>query len=218
MENNIYEGDKRPLPFRQGDDNMLNVIDTKIKPLSSDVMFKAVFERNPDVLQKMVCDIIGFTGKVESFNVHIGEELLPSYRRHRKYITDLIITINEDIRVNIEINRYDEEDLEVRNIVYFSRLIGKIDTGTDNKDLSKIKVFQINFNDFENSKANAIGKYSYQDEYPPYRRIDNFNFFEYDIAKCFDLVYNDDNKDTDITKRWAALIKADDIRYIDKIL
>ncbi len=156
---------------------MLNTITTEIKPLSSDVIFKAVFEKHPKVLQKMVCDIIGFKDEIFDFRVYIGEELLPNYYRDRKFITDLIIVINKNIRISLEINRYDGDSLEIRNIIYFSSIIGKIKVGTDYKELSKIRAFQINFNDYKNSDSNLVEEYAYQDKNPPYRRIEGFRDF-----------------------------------------
>ncbi len=197
---------------------MTNLISTEIKPLSSDVMFKAVFKKHPKVLQQMICDIIGFDDEVFDFQVSIGEELLPRYYGNRKFITDLTITINKDIKINLEINRYNADGLEPRNIMYFSYLIGDIKIGTKYKDLSKIRAYQINFNDFSNANSNIIGEYAYQDKNAPYRRIDMFEFLNLDIAKCYNLVYNDGNGCVSKAIRWAAILMADDIRMIDKIL
>ncbi len=199
---------------------MLNIIDTKIKPLSSDVIFKAVFKKQSKVLQKMVCDTIGYEGDIYDFQVYVGEELLPNYYQNRKYITDLIIVVNKCIRINLEINRYDGDCLTIRNIIYFSSLIDSIGSGTTNKELANTKAIQINFNNYRNSKANIIEEYAYQDKYPPYRRMEEFAIVNLDIAKSYELVYNDGSKNSNVPLgfRWAAILFAKDIRDIDKIL
>ncbi len=77
-----------------------------IIPLSSDIMFKMVFMYNQDILQQMVCDIIHFNGKVNTFKAVSGAELLPTHHENRKYITDLIVVINKKKMVKIEVNCY----------------------------------------------------------------------------------------------------------------
>lgn len=174
---------------------------TKIPSLSYNAMFKAVISNNKCLLKALVKAILDYYGYDLDINskeiVMKNTELKIDNFQDKQLICDYIIKINDDLEINIEINRNKYIGLFERNLTYsFKIYSSSFDSGDDYHEYEKFTFLQVNFNNFNNPNGKIINRFYLIDEDDlNYKLTDKFSILNIDIAKCFDLVYNENNLD-----------------------
>ena len=103
----------------------LKALDQEVKmlPLTFDLVFKGVFSRNLEVLKEFLVDVLHIEYALEELDIRILNNELPKdkYNEYQKRI-DVNIVLNDDIYVDIEINREDFVLVKYRNKMYADKL------------------------------------------------------------------------------------------------
>ena len=134
------------------------------KPLLCyDVIFKAVFTGNENILAKMISDITGMDYKLLENNITLeSNELSISKNNEKAKRCDFVIKVGKDNIINIELNRQSYTGLIVRNLSYifniFSTNFMKGEKYNDN-----LIVTQINIDAFDSTNK-VLSKYSIREE------------------------------------------------------
>lgn len=109
------------------------------KYLIYDVIFKAVFNQNRDVLIKMIKDIF----EIDDSNVLnpltvVGYETLPITEKGKILRSDIVVSLSDDSYICVEMNQSKSTDIIDRNIIQMIRVHNSVlKRGTKYKDLKK---------------------------------------------------------------------------------
>ena len=194
-----------------------------IKPLIWNSMFEVVFDNMIEVVITMINDCCGTSYEVGRDQIKVEKRQIPRQNIKEMALTcDFIVIINTYDLYNIELNKRKYNGLGDRNWTYILKLhSSRIPVGTKYNEFQNYKAKQINFNKFKNEENIALdveGWTSYKTNHSKYK---NVGVFQFDIEYCYDLVYNNNNKNIEnVPKlyRWGAIFSANSIEKIDDIL
>ncbi len=188
-----------------------NDVEEKVLRLCGDVIFKAVFLREKEVLLKMIYDITDISETMHFEEVITGYELEPYILNGKVNKSDMLLKLGNNYFLNIELNYQHESNVMYRNMIQLFRICGQItESGMTDKQLSLKKVGQLNFNTFSNSNNKEFQRGMYTDE--DGQTINNFlTFWNVDIVKCYNKVYNNIEQVQKLSKvlRWGAILYTD---------
>ena len=197
----------------------------KIPSLSYDAMFKAVFRSDSYILSKLTQSIL------DCYNIDINvmdkeliiknSEMKINNYSNRKLIADYIIKIDDHHEIDLEINKSKYSGLNERNLSYsFKIYYEHFNTGSDRKEFSMYTLLQVNFNNFHNPNNKCINRFYLIDAEDINNRLsNNYSIMNIDIAKCYDIVYNNSNLEeiSDLIT-FGAIISSEHLEDIASIL
>ena len=136
-------------------------IDEKVRliPLTYDFMFKSVFSKNLEILKEFLVDLLHLEYELEELDIRILNNELPKeiYSEYQKRI-DVNIVLNDNIFVEIEINREDFSLVKYRNKMYADKVSSMmLESGDNYKKLEDIYFYQLNLN--TENKSESIGEH-----------------------------------------------------------
>ena len=117
-------------------------------PLTFDVVLKAVFVRNLDLLKKFIIDVLNLDIDPDKAKIRLSNNELPKENtsEYQKRV-DILVIINNYLHVDIEANRGDFRKVKNRNQIYLDKLHTMVlETGDNIKKLNDIFVYQLNLN------------------------------------------------------------------------
>ena len=128
----------------------LEEVDKEIKmiPLTFDVVLKGVFERNRDLLKKFVISVLKLDIDESYTDIEVtkNEFLKENIKEHQKRV-DILVILNDNIYVDIEINRSSFEKSKFRNSLYCDKLYTTLlETGEKASSLKNFYLYQLNLN------------------------------------------------------------------------
>ena len=189
--------------------------ENRIYRICDDEIFKYLFIYENNILYKMIMDITG--KKIDKGEIVPGYEVEPYILNGKTNRSDMLIKINKDYYINIEINYMHAKHVLSRNYLQLSRIFSQIvKEGASDKEISKKKIIQINFNTFTNTNKKEIEKGIYTDEITGIKLDYSCEIWNLDIALCYDMMYNKDVENLPKWVRWGALLYSD-IRNIEEI-
>ena len=137
--------------------------ETKILPLTSNTMFKEVFgkKEGKDALTFLLSNYfeVDYKSMYESIEYKDSYVEVDSNDEDYRYNTDIIISLNNKVITNIEMNRKYWNGLENRNLAYISRIYSNQFKRGDGKEVFKKakKHIQINLNNYNEPKGRVVG-------------------------------------------------------------
>ena len=145
-------------------------------PLSYDKLFKSVFKLNLDLLRKFLNEMIPIEITEEDKIILLDTELPISNKKERKKMIDIFVTINENIFIDIEMNRSKFRDIYERNRQYLEKISNLLfEKGESIKNLKDKNLYQLNINANKQEKVTNDMIVSYgiitKDIYPSARMI-----------------------------------------------
>ena len=186
--------------------------------LNSDVIFKAVFVRNKDVLLKMIKDLFSIDDSINPITI-VGYETVPSNKSGKTYRSDLLVILSDKSYVLIEMNNSNGIESIDRNLVQLVRIHGQVlKGGTDDMELRKYRLRGINFNNFRNETGKAIDTFAFCNIGTGKIVSFIYSFCNVDIEKCKELVYDIDVQNLSKSVRWGAIMKEENIEELSNIL
>lgn len=153
----------------------LNQLDEKMDmiPLSYDLVFKSIFKLNLNLL----VDFLNASLKIEiakDDKIRILDSELPvTNKNERKKMIDIIVSINDKIFIDIEMNRSKFEYVMERNFNYLDKIATIIfEKGKSIKDINNIQL-NLNISPFEEDLEDIIVPYGLltQKIYPSNKRL-----------------------------------------------
>ena len=128
----------------------LKKLDKEIEmiPLTFDPIFKGVFGNNIDLLKRFLNEVLELDLDVREMNVRLLNTELPkqNIREYQKRI-DIYLCINNNIYIDIEINRSNFKRVKLRNYLYGSKTYSMLLVSGDNISELEDKYFwQLNLN------------------------------------------------------------------------
>lgn len=181
----------------------------------SDVIFKAIFLREKEILLKMIYDITDISETMHYEEVLTGYELEPYKVNGKVNKSDMLIKINNRYFINIEVNFKHQKNVLYRNMIQLFRICGQVvESGMTDNELTLKKVGQLNFNTFSNSNNKVLERGYYTNEEGNVLN-DLLNIWNIDIVKCYKTLYNNVEREEKLPKvvKWGAVLYSN----IDKI-
>ena len=125
----------------------------KLVPLTYDFTFKKVFKNNPTYIKEFIYTMLPFLN-LENYKVRFLDSELTKEKKERKKTVDILISLDEKIYIDIEMNRSKFQNIYLRNLEYLKKLSTMLwKEGEDIQNLKEKKVIQINLNANEKEKA-----------------------------------------------------------------
>lgn len=191
----------------------------KIIPLSSDVIFKAIFTRCENVLITMIKDIFELEESYDNPITIVGYETVPLKKNGKTYRADLVIRLSDKSRVLVEMNNSNDEEVIDRNLVQLVRIHSDmLPKGLEDVNLKEYRLKGINFNNFPNITGDPIETFAFCNIKTNRIVSMMYSFCNVDIEKCYDLVYHINVTNLPKSVRWGAILKEENIKKISDIL
>ena len=132
------------------DTNYLCELDNKVKllPITFDPIFKGIFGSNIELLKDFILSVLEIDIDRNKCKIRlINNELPPeNYKKYKKNVY-LNIALNDDIFIEIEINRSDFNKVKHRNFIYQNKIYSMIpEKGNNPKDIDNVIFYQLNLN------------------------------------------------------------------------
>lgn len=120
-------------------------------------MFKGVFGKSLDLLKKFIIAVLELDESLEDKSIILhNSELFKSNKKEYQKNVDIYAVLNNNIHVDIEMNRSSYESVKERNYAYISQMYNSLlESGMSPKELKKITLYQLNLNARE--KAGKYG-------------------------------------------------------------
>ena len=116
--------------------------------ITMDKMFKAIFIDNKNLLKKFILSQLPLDLEEDEVNLQIINSEIPvsNIKEYRKTV-DIIVSLNDNIFVNLEVNRQSFNKIKNRNYLYKNSMINQtLKSGDSLKKLDNIYYYQINLN------------------------------------------------------------------------
>ena len=198
---------------------------TKIVSLSYNAMFKAIFSNNNFMLSLLIQSVLDYCNlSINVMNKELivkNNELSLNNVHDKQLICDYLIKINEDMDLNIEVNRAHYPGLEERNLCYcFKIYCDHFKAGDDYDKFKKYLLVQVNFNNFSNPDNELVKSFYLLDIAKPKDFLTkNICILNIDIASCEIKFYNKDKlKEMSILEKFGAILKAEYLEDISNVL
>lgn len=150
----------------------VDLLDNKIEmiPLTFDIMFKSVFSKNLDLLKRFLNEVLNLKLNINEINVRfLNTELPKQNKKEYQKQVDLYVCINDNIFIEIEINRSNFDKVKLRNYLYGSKIYSMfLDTREEAKLLKDKFFIQLNLNTKDKSLnfgEDIIVRYSLTNDY-----------------------------------------------------
>ena len=130
--------------------------------LTMDKMFKAIFIPNKKLLKRFILSQLPLELEEDEVKLQILNSELPvSNIKEYKKVVDVIVSINDNIYVNLEVNRQYFYKIKNRNYLYKNAMINQtLKSGDNLKKLDNLYFYQINLNvkDKKDEYSNKLTK------------------------------------------------------------
>lgn len=136
--------------------------------LTNDYMFRAVMQKNKNVLKHLICAIIGIEAdtvtELDICNpIELGEEI-----NSKTCILDIKVFVNNSQYINIEMQVVKQSYWKERSLTYLCRTYNNLDEGQDyNEAIPAIQISILDFDLFEDVEE-LLSKYYLINENPEY--------------------------------------------------
>ena len=179
--------------------------------LCSDVIFKSIFIKNPNILRMFVCDMTGIDIK----NMELVVNEIPIVRNNEKFKRCDFLIRYDNIIINIELNSSYSKTLLVKNTSYIFSLFSQY-TSRGEEYFKDLEVIQININLFSRF-SKPILDFRILDYVYSYNYFNALKILDLDIVKCKNMYYNERVRKKNYLK-WGALFAAHTVEDIQFIL
>ena len=189
----------------------------KFISLTRDFMFKRIFTNNPEILKKFLISVLKLDINPNLATITIlNNELTKAREKEYHKTVDIYARINNNLRIDIEVNSEKFDAVKVRNTFYLNKItVDTTDVGVNYKDFSKIYFYQLNLN-IQKSDKDLEEEYEILSTKTHKRLLDNYKIVCKSLDYYNELYYNQDNKlREDII--WLSLLNANSLDELKEI-
>ena len=163
--------------------------------LTYDIGFKSVFGRSTELMSRLISTITGINYDLLKDNMILIVNEIPVIKKNEKLKRcDFIVRIGDGGLINLELNRYSNAFSRRKNFSYVTSLYGRRTTKGTNYELNLL-LNQININAYNTGDdVSPLEIYELREEKSNkvyYKEDIQFKIFELNIAKCYQLYYNE---------------------------
>ena len=117
-------------------------------------MFKHIFTNNPDILKKFLIDVLKLDINPNLATIIIeNNELTKSREKEYQKNVDIYVSINNNLRIDIEVNSEKFSSIKARNVLYLNKIaIDTTESGFTYQKMNKQYFYQLNLNAHKSDK------------------------------------------------------------------
>ena len=117
-------------------------------------MFKHIFTNNPDILKKFLIDVLKLDINPNLTTIIIeNNELTKSREKEYQKNVDIYVSINNNLRIDIEVNFEKFSSIKARNVLYLNKIaIDTTESGFTYQKMNKQYFYQLNLNAHKSDK------------------------------------------------------------------
>ena len=117
-------------------------------------MFKHIFTNNPDILKKFLIDVLKLDINPNLTTIIIeNNELTKSREKEYQKNVDIYVSINNNLRIDIEVNSEKFSSIKARNVLYLNKIaIDTTESGFTYQKMNKQYFYQLNLNAHKSDK------------------------------------------------------------------
>ena len=180
-------------------------------------MFKRIFTKNPNILKEFLITVLNLELDPKNTSITIiSNELIKSKRQEYHKTVDILVKINNNLKIDVELNSEKFKTIKLRNTLYLHKIsTDTIEVGTATIDMSKYYFYQLNLNS-NNSDNTSSESYMILEENSHKPLLDNFKI----ICKSLDYykkLYYNSSKYVSKDVIWLALLRADNFSELKEM-
>ena len=186
-------------------------------PLTRDFMFKHIFTNNPNILKKFLISVLKLNINPDLANIIVeSNELVKSRDKEYHKTVDIYACINNNLRIDIEVNTEKFSAIKARNALYLNKIaIDTTNSGFTYQDISKIYFYQLNLNVHRLDK-NLDEEYLLMSSENHQLLLDNYKIVCKSLDYYKELYYNQGKKaNKDVI--WLSILKARDLSELEEM-
>ena len=187
--------------------------------LCYDIVMKAIFTDEVNILAKMISDISGIPYSVLKDNVTLITNEIPINSKNEKAKRcDFVIKVTNGNIISLEVNSSYYKGMNSKNLSYlFGEYIAMFKAGEKHNE--NMAAIQVNLNCFKNRKAKDLAKYVLQEVEDHDVFTNTLAIFNLNVEKCNCKYYTLVKQGKHIPNyvRWAALLYCRDFLKIPEI-
>ncbi len=186
--------------------------------LMYDIVMKAIFIDEVNILAKMISDITGIDYNLLKDNMILEVNELPiNVKDEKAKRCDFILKIDKDNILNLELNTSYYPGLIIKNLSYLFGIYSSTTKRGDSYN-ENILIRQINLNCYKELSNKPLSKYMLREEETNQIYSKSIVIYDLNVVNCNDVYYNQGNKE-DIPNyvRWGALLYNKDFDKIPEI-
>ena len=197
----------------------MNQTKEKLPLLCYDTIFKSVFRSEENILGKMISDITGIDYALLKDNIVLETNELPIHKRDEKFKKcDFIIKVDDQMILNLELNRQSHTGLIVKNLSYVFQLFSTSFKKGACYD-EEFVVMQINLNCFRDKiSKKGLSKYYLKEDEDGRIYSNNLLIYDLNIVNCHEIYYNCGELKVPNYVRWGELLYCNDVSKIPSIV
>ena len=166
-------------------------------PMTMDFMFKSVMQRNPNILERFLVDLMNLKIDKDDSIVFLDKELIKGNIKEKGRVVDINVKFGSRYLIQIEVNRKKYQTVKKRNDLYLER-IDTLRLEVNNnyiRDFDTEYLYQLNLN-ASNEEDKKVGL-SNLVEYDRINKVitsDRIEKYSANLAYFYDLYYNGDEE------------------------
>ena len=175
--------------------NYLNELDKRMEfiPLTRDFMFKSVMQKNVNILEKFLVDLMNLKIDKDESIVFLDKELIKGNIKEKGRVVDIKVKFGSKYLIQIEVNRKKYQTVKIRNDLYLERIDTLRVEVNDNyiKDFDTEYLYQLNLNaSDEEDKDIGLSSIVEYDRINKVITSDRIEKYSANLAYFYDLYYN----------------------------
>ena len=186
-------------------------------PLTRDFMFKHIFTSNPNILKKFLISVLKLDINPDLASIVVeSNELVKSRDKEYHKTVDIYACINNNLRIDIEVNTEKFSAIKARNALYLNKIaIDTTNAGFSYQDISKVYFYQLNLNVHKLDK-NLDEEYLLMSSENHQLLLDNYKIICKSLDYYKELYYNQGKKaNKDVI--WLSILKARDLSELEEM-
>ena len=196
---------------------------TKIIPLVSNTVFKEIFgrEENKEMTAFLISEYfsLDYNFVLESI-VHQNTVQSINNIKDYSYDVDIILSLNNEVIINIEMNKYFWQGIKNRNLSYFSKIFSsQYEKGKGKEQIRESKkCIQINFNNYNYPVDREISISRFRDIETNEELTDRIEIHNVNLEVIKDKCYNKTAEELSPIEKIVLCLKSDKVDNIEKIV
>lgn len=178
--------------------------------LTNDYLFRAVMQKNKNVLKHLVCALLDLPIKdvvdLEIQNpIELGKEI-----DSKTCVLDIKVLLNNNQYINIEMQTAKQSYWKERSLTYLCRMYDNLESGQEYDEvIPVIQISILDFDLFENIEE-LVSKYYLTNDNPKYRNhyVDNFSLYVLNLKQVHNEKIIREQGNTELYQ-WAKLFQAE---------
>jgi len=196
---------------------------TKIIPLTSNTMFKEIFGRdeNKEMTAYLISEYFELDYSFVLDNI-IHQNTIQSINNLKDYSydVDIILSLNNEVIINVEMNKYFWDGIENRNLSYFTKIFSsQYEKGKGREQFRESKkCIQINFNNYNKPKDKERTIYRFRDVETNEELTDRIEIHHVNLEVIKKKCYNKPTEELSSLEKIVMCLKSSDVDTLEKIV